>query len=246
MGEFEVGRVLGRAFAIWFRNLVPFTILSAIVYLPVIAWGLMLALGDPTLEEFGAYFKYSGYVMMLLGFIATGAITFGVFSQLKGEPASIGRCIGVGLSRLLPIIGVGLLAGLVMGVGYLLLIVPGVILSCMLWVAVPAAVVERTGVWESLKRSRELTLGNKAKVFGIMLVLGLISLAVTMILRMIIVGDLTSSDDVHATLTFYLVVNLLSTTVLGALQSVANAVGYYDLRQSKEGAQIDELIRVFE
>ena len=62
--------------------------------------------------------------------------------------------------------------------GFFLLITPGVIVFCMLYVATQAAVLERPGVRGALRRSRELTRGHRFEMFGLVFILGLLSLGV--------------------------------------------------------------------
>ncbi|HEX8118643.1 MAG TPA: hypothetical protein VF521_15315, partial [Pyrinomonadaceae bacterium] len=49
--------------------------------------------------------------------------------------------------------------------GYILLIVPGIIFSLMFSVSVPAAIVERLGAVDAMRRSYELTKGYKGLIF---------------------------------------------------------------------------------
>ena len=51
-------------------------------------------------------------LLALLGLVATGAITYGVFQQLRGQRASLRDCLRVGLARLFPVLGVALLVRL--------------------------------------------------------------------------------------------------------------------------------------
>jgi len=62
------------------------------------------------------------------------------------------------------VIGVALLEMLAIVGGFLLLVVPGIIVSLMLMVAVPVAIIERPGVMASLKRSAALTKGIKGQL----------------------------------------------------------------------------------
>jgi hypothetical protein len=70
----------------------------------------------------------------------------------------------------LPLIGAGLLAGIAIGIGFLLLIVPGLILLTIWSVIAPVIVVEHSGVMNAFGRSRELVRGNGWQVFGAIVV----------------------------------------------------------------------------
>jgi hypothetical protein len=67
---------------------------------------------------------------------------------------------------------VSLLVGLGIGVGFLLLIVPGLILAARWALAVPVAMLEDGSATDALRRSREIVQGNKRNVFKILFVVG--------------------------------------------------------------------------
>src|SRR5262245_21175038 len=106
------GGVFGRTFSIWGRNFVAFTLMALVVYAPLILYtGIFLA-GDLTERGIQIFTWVSLGDGVLLSFLLEGAITYGVLKQLRGEHASIGECLAGGFSRLLPVLGVGFLAGL--------------------------------------------------------------------------------------------------------------------------------------
>jgi len=242
MKEFTVGSVLSRSFSIWLKNLIPFTILTLLVYSPLVIYTLIVVSGDLTLDRIETWAYVTDGAGALMFLIASAAICYGTFEQLRGRHASIGQSIGVGLKRLLPVLGVGILAGVCVLGGFFLLIIPGVILFCMLWVAVPVAVVEKPGVLASLKRSAELTSGYKGQIFMLLFVLGIIDVGVGKILEKLFVNESMTLGELKA----YMVVVLLAGIVIASLQAVAAALGYHDLREVKEGVDVEELVKVFE
>jgi hypothetical protein len=69
----------------------------------------------------------------------------------------------------LPLLGLSLLVGVGLGLGFLLLVVPGVILWTRWSVAVPALVLEGRGVTGSMRRSWELVGGRGWAVWRLFL-----------------------------------------------------------------------------
>ena len=69
-----------------------------------------------------------------------------------------------------PLVAVSLLFGLGVAVGFVLLVVPGVILMVIWAVVAPVTVLERPGVFAAFRRSRELVRGNGWNVFGVIVV----------------------------------------------------------------------------
>ena len=242
MQQFSAGAVLSRSFSIWFKNLVPFTILTLLVYSPVILYTLIVMSGELTLKGITTWAWANVALTLILSMVATAALTYGTFQQLRGRHATIGESIGVGIKRMFPVLGVGILAGLCVLGGLILLIVPGLIIMCMLWVAVPVAVVEQPGVGASLKRSAELTKGSRWHVFGVIFCLGVIDNIVDKVLASSFIDPPSSMTDVKV----YMFLIVIFSILLGSLGAVASAVGYHDLRESKEGVGIEELAKVFD
>jgi hypothetical protein len=165
---FTIGNAIRDGFKIWGRNFIPFTILGALVYLPVAIWVWTSFHAGMDLDEaMGMALAVGGFAIILNIFIS-GVLTYGVVMELRGQHASMGSCIAMGLRRFLPALGVSFLSVLAIGGATLLLIIPGIIVYCMLYVAVQASVMERPGLLGALRRSRELTAGNKMNIFGLL------------------------------------------------------------------------------
>ncbi|HVG93810.1 MAG TPA: hypothetical protein VND21_05150 [Planctomycetota bacterium] len=233
--KLEVGDVIGKAFEVWLKNLIAFAVITLIVYSPVILLTVLNQGSDPASAQKMQLF--TSIVQMALGSVAAGALTYGVLQALRGKPISIGECISTGFGRLLPVLGVSLLVGVCVGVGLVLLVVPGLILMCMLAVAVPVAVVEKPGVMASLSRSSELTKGFKWTIFFVFLALILLGMLISLVLAIpfAMMGTLG-----------IVIATSLSLVISGALQAALPAVIYQRLRDIKEGASVEDLAKVFD
>lgn len=256
-GEFRVGEALGRGFAIWFKNLPSFLVLAILVYSPIIVYTALVTSGAvlDDAEKLETYNAVTVLMQFALNLIVTAAVLYGTIQQLSGRHAGIGESIGVGLKRLFPVLGVGILSGLAVAVWFLILLVPGVgpflailaivpalIMMCLLYAAVPAAVVERPGLFGALRRSRELTSGCKGQIFGILLVLGVLSIIISYLLKSIFVSDSMTDHDMK----LFIWIGLAVDIALAALSATINGVVYHDLRVAKEGVGTEDLARVFE
>ncbi|HSS04953.1 MAG TPA: hypothetical protein VLK89_07185 [Solirubrobacterales bacterium] len=129
---------------------------------------------------------------------------------------------------ILPLIGAGLLAGIAIGIGFIFLIVPGLILLTIWSVIAPVIVVERTGVIEAFGRSRELVRGNGWQVFGVIVVVILIVIVVQGILGAIAVG-------IQDTALLRIIFNVIGSTVTEPIAALVAAVIYFRLREIKQG-----------
>src|SRR5262249_47729501 len=105
-----------------------------------------------------------------------GALVFAVDDVRDGR---IDSSISELFERVRPylgtLIGAGLLAGLGIAVGFVLLIVPGLILLTWWCLIAPVIVLEGKHVGESFGRSRELVRGHAWTVFGIIIIVVLAS-----------------------------------------------------------------------
>lgn len=241
MQEFRIGDVISRAFSILFKNFVPFMILTGIVYSPIIVATLLVAgrAQAGTLGEQGmmAFAFGGGLASFVLNMVASAAVMYGVIQQLRGDHASMGACISAGLRRLLPVIGVSILMAICITLGMFLLIIPGIVLMLMFYVAVPATVIEHLGPIDALKRSKELTDGYKVSLFGLVIVLVLVTIGIGICVGLV---QAMMPESVG------MVINLGFDVFTGALGAVVTAVVYHDLRVIKDGVSVDDLVRVFE
>jgi len=69
-----------------------------------------------------------------------------------------------------PLVAVSILFGIGVAIGFILLIVPGLILLVIWSVVAPVTVLERPGVFAAFRRSRELVRGNGWDVFGVIVI----------------------------------------------------------------------------
>ena len=91
--------------------------------------------------------------------------------------------IGQLLSSVEPVfwslVGVSLVFAIGVGIGFVLLIIPGLILLVMWSVVAPVTVLERPGVFAAFGRSRELVQGNGWNVFGVIVLVFVIVFVVS-------------------------------------------------------------------
>jgi uncharacterized membrane protein len=239
--SFGVGSVLGTGFRVYGRNIIAFTLITAVVYVPIILWTLSLVSGtEMSLSSMTRYVGGVGILSLLLNSFVSATLTYGVVKELQGQRASIGACLATGFSRMLPALGVGVLTALAIVGGCVLLIVPGIIAACALYVAMPASVIEKPGVVGALKRSAELTKGYRGAIFGLLLVMGVGNYALGRVEQAVF------PLDSMAHIKTYLFINCGTSIIVGALSSVIAAVAYFQLRADKDGTTAHDLAKVFE
>ena len=120
---------------------------------------------------------------VLIALVATTLFT-GMVVELVADVQDGRRDATVGqlLRAVTPVLGqlilVGIVAGVGIVIGFVLIIVPGLILITIWSVAAPVVVLERPARPGALRRSRELVRGNGWQVFGVIFVLGILVVVV--------------------------------------------------------------------
>ncbi|MCA6235232.1 MAG: glycerophosphoryl diester phosphodiesterase membrane domain-containing protein [Phenylobacterium sp.] len=88
------------------------------------------------------------------------------------------------LPRLPNVILTTLAFAFLVGLGFVALILPGIVILLMLCVALPACILEDLSPIAALKRSRELTRGNRWRLLGLVLLNGLILIGVGVVVSL--------------------------------------------------------------
>ena len=237
--DFRIGSVLTRTATVLSQHFLIFFVIGVIANVPsvLIGQGSESVAANPTGQ--GAVFLIVGGVLaFVLSMLSQAVMVHAAFQALRMRPVSFGESLKVGLARFFPVVLLALLMGLLFMLGFMLLIVPGLILITMWFVSTPACVVERTGPWTSLKRSAALTKGHRWKIFGLMVLLIIVSLVVAGLLQLVL-------PQFGST-----ILVMLGTLLWGALwtayYSIAVVMSYHDLRVAKEGIDIEQIASVFD
>lgn len=230
--DFSIGRVISLSFRVLGRNLVSFVLLAILVRAAVIAINFLIFAN--TTSPFIA--SLTDLVDTLGTSLLTAMVAYGTYRELRGTHAGLGEVVGRGLSLIVPIFFVGLLVAIIVGLGFVLLIVPGILFATILWVAIPVAVVERPGIFAALSRSRDLTKGSRWEIVGLVILIYLPMLALLFAL-----GAMSGTLEGETLVIAGVVEGLFS-----LFASVAAAVGYFELRTSKEGIDVSEIAAVFD
>src|SRR5262249_50639540 len=173
----------------------------------------------------------------ILQLVAVAAILFATFQDMRGRPYSIGESVQRGLRRFFPLIGGGMCAGRGVMLGFVLLIIPGFLLFTRWYSFAPVCVVEQKGPLGSMKRSAELTKGNRWKLFAIFIITLLVAA---------LIGGLVSWVLLSMSPIVSLAAQGLWQGVWSQFTNFLSVVIYHDLRVAKEGADIESIASVFD
>jgi hypothetical protein len=248
-GDFRIGQVFGRAWSVFTGNFLTFIMVTGIASLPA------LLIPQPTPGVPASPFQNLGptllgaLLMIVLGTLSQAIVLYGAFQVMRGRPIDLAESARIGLRRFFPIVGLALCVSLLAGFASLLLVVPGVIVYLMWFVATPVCVVERLGPFASMGRSRELTKGHRWKLLGLSLLIVLPALIVSAIVGALVLASLQGGIVAVTTATAGMlgkVVNIVWNAVWTAFFAIVIVVTYHDLRVAKEGVDTDQIAAVFE
>lgn len=257
--QLDIGRVVARTLSTLGGNLVSFFLLGllfagvptmvmqyAIQQFVISGW---VAEWDPAFIAFYPMIVGVGAFLILLlpAYILIGAITHGTVVFLNGRRAGFVECLTTGLKRMLPLVALGLLSTLGIGLGFLLLIVPGVILAIRWAVAAPALVAERVSIMDALGRSAELGRDNRWRIFWLFVVWvilnGMIEAAFTGLIGLT-GGALLQVGE--SAIWVYLGLSGVYSAISAMIPAAGAAALYTELRTIKEGASTEDLARLFD
>jgi len=234
-GEFRIGRVFSRTLTLLSRNFPIYFAVAAVAAVP----GLFIGSSESELDGARGVLSLLGFILMVaLGPLSQAIMLHTAFQDMSGRRISLAESMRAALGRWLPLIGLAICVGVGVAVGVLLLIVPGVILMTMWYVANPACIVERLGVFASMARSSELTKGHRWSIFGMMLLLAIASGVMAAVVKGVL--GLTGSTGLVISGT------LAWTALAGAFGAIFVVVTYHDLRVAKEGVDTRQIVAVFD
>jgi len=241
--KLRVGSVLSKSLEIYLRNFPKCFAIGAVMGLPTLLSAIYvyeiarMARTNP----YGIVFLYEmGFLLLwvLMFTLSQSTMIHGVFQDIRGLHVDIGASVVRGLRRFFPVIGTSIYAFFMVIIGMFLVIVPGFMAITMLFVVIPICVVEGLGPGASVKRSRELTRGQRWRILAIYLAPAIVITACNLLLQR--VGHRVLGLPAYAAGSF------LVASIGGSYQAVANIVTYHDLRAVKEGLQIEQLAAVFD
>jgi hypothetical protein len=215
--KLDVGATLSEVFSTYRDN--------AGVLLPVAFW---LFLVVAILNGIAGSSPFLLLVASVVG-IAAGTLYQGTVVNLVRDVQdgrrdfSAGELLRSATPFILPLVGAGILAGIAIGIGLILVIVPGLFLLTIWAVIAPVIVIEKSRVMASFGRSRELVRGNGWPVFG----------AIVLAFLIVIIGGIvftaiaTSIADGPL---LRIVFSALASTITAPVSALVAAVLYFRLR----------------
>lgn len=249
-----VGSIVSESFSILMRKLVSVVALALVPTLIgyaisglLVGWGPALGVTDPVFTSAGSFLPFA---LSMVAQIVTYGVTTALLVQLAydaklGRSNQLGKYIGPALGAAVPIAVLGFVAGILMAIGLVALVIPGLWIYAVFAVMPAAVVIERVG-FGGLGRSAALTKGYRWPILGAVILVGIVNIVIGMIATFV-VGLLVAAIGIGAG---GIVIGILLLSAISAigfgLSSIAVALIYARLREIKEGISVRDIAAVFD
>jgi hypothetical protein len=191
----RLGEILSAAFNIYKANASQLILIVAVVVVPLslvsaLFSGVVFAPDKVRVTNTGGQvvFDYTGrglgvallagaigaLIAVLISAVLQAAILRAAAQATIGDPVDVEASYRYGLKRLWSVILVSILVGLVVAIGFILLVIPGIIFLVFLSVSIPVLIVEGRRGTDAMGRSWNLVKGNFWHAFGVIVVAALI------------------------------------------------------------------------
>lgn len=183
----DIGGVLGESWDLYKKFLWQFFLTAFVVFAVL---DLLSALADAAAgDSAGAAFLWGliSFTIGIIGFFwVQGALVELVRDVRDGRAdRTVGETYRAVQPRLPALISAGFLAAIAIGIGFLLIVIPGLFLLTIWSMLAPAIVLEGKRAGESFSRSQEIVRGNGWNVFGLIIVTFLLVLIASALIRLV-------------------------------------------------------------
>lgn len=248
----SIGGVLDSAFKLY-KSTFRAVLGPIIIY--VIATGVLALSGNllaATTMGLGAQFTLQLIALVLMVIIGTwtlGGVIYRMNALAVGDAEGAGRALDVARGKIGPLVGFAVLYGVITMVGFLLLVIPGVILCISISLGGALILLEDEKVFRSISRSHKLVWGNWWRTATIFTVVALIVIVPWTVVAGVVGGLLVATDSFLLMDAGYLPLHvefliLVATSVVEVLLMplvLASVVCVlHDLRARKEGSDLEE------
>ncbi|OIP40727.1 MAG: hypothetical protein AUK47_07710 [Deltaproteobacteria bacterium CG2_30_63_29] len=263
---FKSGAALGRGLEVWAQSVVTLSLVGAVCLVPcVVLFNLGLAGPLHGSWPLAGAISGLGFMLLLVGVVSAPM----VFDKLDGLELSLGRSMSRFGATLRPVLAASALLASMLAflsvapvlayevgakmpasrrdilvafavITSMILIAPIFVSVCL---APYVAVVERVSFTQSVKRSLELSKGNRLGVLAVLVstVVVLSCISLVFLLPVVLIEDLSRSVGVGAKLAAWCVAAVILAGGSGAIMTTV----YHELRVEKEGFGLQALSKIF-
>jgi Membrane domain of glycerophosphoryl diester phosphodiesterase len=227
----NAGELLGDSLGIYFRNFLLLVGGAAVVVVPIelilLGFGLKQFTADPDASLSSGAQVMDVLVMYAVVAPLVTAIVVGLLRSLgAGQRPRFGATVVSALEAFTPLFITLVIAAAGISIGLIVFIVPGIYLAVRWTFAAQAVLLDKVRGAAALQRSSELTTGHWWRVFGVLLLAGLVAVVVTAVVGLPFELGARSADSGALRLGGLILVRTLTTPFLALMVTLL----YFDLR----------------
>ncbi len=234
----SAAELIDAAFRMYRQYFTGFITLSAVVYLPAFIIGVVVGRLTPKIEDLqpGPTFALLGAFFLLLCWypIMEAALSIAASDRYLGREVEPGRAFRDALMRAGTLIPSKIWQWIVLFFGFLFFLVPGVYFFGRYFALPQVNLFERLGLLAGLRRSRELSKGEKWKAIKSLGLIWVLFLATSMGIGLMLAPEPGSAPSILAQL-FSSVVSIIAYPLV----PITATLLYYDVRIRREGFDIE-------
>ncbi|MEM9144906.1 MAG: hypothetical protein AAGC57_01825 [Pseudomonadota bacterium] len=248
-----VGALISDSFSVFFSKIIHILVLG---FVPALAglvisgfvqgWGITVGLETPAPGDFAVVPLFLSLILQLAVYgIGVAMLVLLAYDAKQGRSRPIAGYFIPALQSAVPIAILTMAATLLMGLGLVAFVIPGIWIYACLSVIVPAVMIDRSG-FGALQRSFTLTKGYRWPIVVVLIVVmictGLINTA-----AMFLFGLMAAALGTGGLMIFVTVMGLSVIAALSyGLTGIALVLIHARLCEIKEGARISDLASVFD
>jgi hypothetical protein len=242
------GQLLDRIFSLYRKNFVLFFLIGAIPQISRVSGPLAAVI--PGLSKsaglggmiVGGLIWFALYISAVA--LSQGATTVAVSDIYLDRPTSVKHSYAKVFPMTLRLIGMMLGFGLLVGIGFVLLIAPGVYFFVTYALATPTMAIENVSFSEAMTRSKDLVAGNRGRIAVIFLLSIVISWTVAFALAFpvtyftakLLLGNLFLRTAINS------VVQIIAAAISTPISLIGFTLAYYDARVRKEAFDLEYMM----
>ena len=225
-----IGDVLAPTFRLFTDNLWLITKLTIVIVAPI---EILKVLSAPELEH-DWQLQVGTYLLQLLSNVLIApALIFALMGAMRtGVAPGVNESYRWGSGKLPKLIICAIMAGVLQALGFILCIIPGIIIALALSLVYPIAVLENSSPMNVLSDSKYLTKGHRLKILGAAIVV----LGIVAAMNAAITGLATLGSQAYFAFWAIPVAAIIS-DILSQAPTVLSLVIYLSIRRTLEAGQ---------
>lgn len=225
--ERSASEILGAAFAMYRRYPLLFATLAVGVIAPYELARLVATgegpFGSGRVGNEGTFLLFELIYYVLVGPLISALHVHAVIEIGDGRKPKVGLVAMQGLRVLAVVAAAEIVAGILIVLGFVALIVPGILLSLRWSVVAQTAAVDHEGWLPALRRSGQLAAGHYWHIFRVQLAIGVLTFLIATI-----AGAVTGGG--HSASAVSVLIGIVVYTIVASFGALTLAVLYFDLR----------------